>query len=104
MDTEDSRAWYHAHRSRRRRAARPCGPLASVSCRSGPAGRTRTLHRFNDRTKAPWGEDSYERGDPQLPTESPPGRACRVDVYGWLQIILRLRAGEILDLQHGPYR
>ena len=78
-------------------------PLHRFRVDRGPAGRTRTLHRFDDRTKTPRGEDSHQRGDPQLPTESPPGRACRVDVYGWLQIILRLRAGEILDLQHGAY-
>src|SRR6058998_1302270 len=38
------------------------------------------------------------------PEETPLVIEDRVDVYGWLQIILRLRAGEILDLQHGAYR
>ena len=67
------------------------------------AGRARTVHRFDDRTKTPWREDSHQRSDPELPAQSAPRRARRMDVQGRLQIILRFRAGKILDLQHGAH-
>ncbi len=79
-------------------------PLSRFRVARGSKEELEAVRRFNDRAKTPRRKDSHQRGDPELP-EKP---ACASEHVEWtcngrLQAILRLRAGEILDLQHGAH-